>query len=449
MPRGLLYILLSLFFAFHLNAHSQDVYTDDIPELKAEGVGIYIEDLSTGDVVLDVNGEIPMIPASTTKLITTATVLETHDIDERFSTVFSIVGSIKDSTLIGNLIIQPSGDPTLNSSYLKGTTVPFDSIAHILSDLGINRIEGEILIDTPKDLEFSIPKGWKDTDLMHPYGTGHHALNYRDNKMAFSYPGSVTTPHTPGIIVRRHPKGKGGVRVERKAGSSVFDVYASPKKKINLTVANPLPDSAFVYALRNSLAMNGISIEGKKLNHKGKQREIYRHQSPTFGEILKNMMLRSDNLYAEGMLRVLAPNGTRSDALNFERKFWYDNGIDTCGLALNDGSGLSRDNRIAPYVFADVLVWMIDNGRYASQYLSMFPRAGQNGTLRNFLKGTELEGRLVAKTGSVNGVQCYAGYMLNPYGMPTHVVVIMINDFDVNRTRLKYQLQQLLLKKLL
>ena len=82
-------------------------------------------------------------------------------------------------------------------------------------------------------------------------------------------------------------------------------------------------------------------------------------------------------------------------------------------------------------------------------FLKMFPRAGETGTLKSFLNDTSLQGRFVAKTGSLNKVQCYAGYMLDELGVPTHVVVVMINGFKENRAKLKETLQNLLIQNLI
>jgi D-alanyl-D-alanine carboxypeptidase/D-alanyl-D-alanine-endopeptidase (penicillin-binding protein 4) len=79
-------------------------------------------------------------------------------------------------------------------------------------------------------------------------------------------------------------------------------------------------------------------------------------------------------------------------------------------------------------------------------YVSFFPLAGQDGTLRNFLKGTSLDDYIALKTGSMRGVQAYAGYKLDDNYMPTHVVVIIINGFGDNRTNVKKATDKFLLE---
>ena len=76
-------------------------------------------------------------------------------------------------------------------------------------------------------------------------------------------------------------------------------------------------------------------------------------------------------------------------------------------------------------------------------YVSLFPRAGCEGTVKRLLKGTPLEGRLVLKSGSMNKVQSYAGYLLDDDGRTTHVVVFMANGFK-DRANLKLRLEKFL-----
>lgn len=89
---------------------------------------------------------------------------------------------------------------------------------------------------------------------------------------------------------------------------------------------------------------------------------------------------------------------------------------------------------------ADVLRHMSGNPYYAS----FFPLAGQEGTLKKFLAGTPLDGEIAMKTGSMNGIQCYAGYKLDSEYAPTHIVVVMMNRLS-NRASARAALQKLLL----
>ena len=111
------------------------------------------------------------------------------------------------------------------------------------------------------------------------------------------------------------------------------------------------------------------------------------------------------------------------------------------GVNIVDGSGLSRQNRVTANFMAHVLADRAKNPYYAS----FFPLAGQEGTLKNFLAATPLEGYVAMKTGSMNGIQCYAGYKLDDDYVPTHVIVVIMNELR-DRTRAREAVKTALLK---
>lgn len=444
------YKLIFLLLSLCLSSAGQEVYRSDLPDVDASSVGVYIENLETGNVVFDVNGELPMTPASVTKLVTAASVLQHVDTAYRYHTLFVADGPVADGVLNGNIRIIPSGDPTLESCHFPDYAGVADSVANAMLDMGIRKVRGQIIVEAGTETDFSIPFGWTDSDAVWPYGAGHHALNYKDNRVLLSMPSATIEPAVPGVKIMRVKKRRGAPMVSRKPSDMTVTVCCGPKQRVQTNIANPSPEAAFAHAFRLSLNAHGIDVVGQNLGEqKGSGQTLYVHLSPSVVDILRSMMIRSDNLMAEASLRLLAPGRSRADALNVEMQTWVENGIDVGGMKINDGSGLSRSNAISPYVLADVLVWMLDNSQYVNEYISMFPVAGVSGTLRSFLKGTDLEGRFVAKTGSVDGVQCYAGYLLNEYGMPTHVVVVMVNGFTCSRAALKSSIEEMLLEKLL
>ncbi|MDE5962193.1 MAG: D-alanyl-D-alanine carboxypeptidase, partial [Duncaniella sp.] len=168
--------------------------------------------------------------------------------------------------------------------------------------------------------------------------------------------------------------------------------------------------------------------------------------SSPFGEIMQSLMFRSDNLMAEGMLRALTPGGTRADAIMEEQAVWSMAGISAHGINIVDGSGLSRDNRLTARFLGDVYTYMATDS-FSNDYLILFPKAGFDGTMKNFLVSTPLAGRVAMKTGSMKGVQRYGGYLFDENGFPTHVMVFMANNFRCSRAALKKEIERLLLEK--
>ena len=158
---------------------------------------------------------------------------------------------------------------------------------------------------------------------------------------------------------------------------------------------------------------------------------------------MRSLMVRSDNLFAEGMLRSIAPDGTRKSALQRQKEIWATRGVNPRYTIINDGSGLTRANRLSARFIGDVLEWMAQSPM-ADTYTSFFPKAGKEGTMRGFLSKSPLSGKIALKTGSVSSVQCSAGYKLDDNGKASHVVVILVNGFFCKRPQVREGAENLL-----
>ena len=156
-------------------------------------------------------------------------------------------------------------------------------------------------------------------------------------------------------------------------------------------------------------------------------------------------MMRSDNQYAEAMLRTLAvlqgKGGSTVNGAKVNTDLWTRSHAPMEGVHIEDGSGLSRSNRVTANFMTHVLKTMWTD----PYYVSFFPLAGQEGTLRNFLKDTPLDSYIAMKTGSMNGIQCYAGYKLNDDYEPTHTVVVILNQMP-DRAEARKAVSNMLLK---
>lgn len=415
------------------------------PGTFADVAGLYVIDLSTGEVISEMNGNRQFIPASVTKAVTTATVMCLKDSSERFVTPVVALGKVSRGTLDGNVVVSCSGDPTIESRHFGETHGIADSIAAGLKSLGIYRITGKVIIDKAAFHDSGIPAGWMAEDLTEPYGAELQAANFADNCVGLRLPSAATSPSTPGIKIETKG-GKGRARLSRDRNSRNLTLTgAIPRKGLSVRIANPQPSSTLLAAIERKLSSEGIEVEHGNVKPKGGTELVYTHVSPRFVDIMRSLMVRSDNLMAEGMLRTLAPGDSRDEALGEELDTWRDNDIDLSGVVLEDGSGLSRNNRMTPRFLCEVLEWMAGS-LVAPSYVRLFPRTGSEGTVRNFLKGTPLEGHMVLKTGSMRGVQSYAGYYIGDAGVPTHAVVVMANNFKCDRGRLRSTITDVLME---
>lgn len=438
-----IYILLFISF-FIPCAHAQDLL--GIEGEEATSIGVYIKEIASDEVLYDFNSELALTPASVMKVVTSATALSLLGEDFCFTTDVELRGT-KDASGVwrGDLVIHSSGDPTIDSENLKTGKSFCDSICAAIRRRGITAINGRIIVEQAMKDAGPVLR-WELEDVAWPYGAGHFGFNYRDNTCTLYPLTGETRPRVPGLEV----KVKGGADrndIVRGIGSNVVTVYATntTNKKWSLLASVPDPSAMFTARLTTMLSNQGIKVSGKRSERAAAKAEvIYTHRSPKACDILRSLMVRSDNLFAEGMLRALAPAGTRDAAIKREKDLWSNRGVDPSCSIIFDGSGLTRGNRLQPRFLADILEWMVESPK-ARTFVSFFPKAGMDGTLSGFLANTGLKGKLALKTGSINAVQCYAGYKLDDNGMPTHIIVVMVNGFFCKRSKLIKSIEQLMI----
>ena len=218
-------------------------------------------------------------------------------------------------------------------------------------------------------------------------------------------------------------------------------------------VAVPDPALAFVYMLRDALVKRGVKIDGRvrTLNARSGVSivpdspagpmpiEIASLQSPPFSLIAAHTLKPSQNQYTELILRTLgktqppspgdAPRARDNEDAGLEvvMSFLRQAGVGESEIALNDGSGLSRNDLISANTTVQLLTFMTKH-RYFAQFRDALPIAGVDGTLRTRMRGTPAEGNVRAKTGSLSSVASLSGYVTTAAG--EHLVFsMMLNNY--------------------
>ena len=118
--------------------------------------------------------------------------------------------------------------------------------------------------------------------------------------------------------------------------------------------------------------------------------------------------------------------------------------MDTQGLSLHDGSGLSQYNAITPRQMVFLLKYMKLESGYFDDFYNSMAIAGETGTIRNMFKGTVAEGQLRAKSGTVNRVKAYAGYVKTKSGREIAFSMV-VNNFSCKSREAKAKLEQLMI----
>ncbi len=366
------------------------------PRLPAGSMAVMVSDLATGKILASYNIEKPLTPASIMKSVTIASLSDVSKPGSEWLTNVNIDGKIDgEGNLIGNLIVEGSGDPTINSTTWPKSEDFVEEIVEGLKKKGIKNIEGRILINESYFAGESIPASWASGDLAHAYGTGSHAFNFRNNAS--------------------------GKRAEKN------------------------PAGIFGNVLRKRLSESGITVKDSTLKE-GSAKVLLTHKSAEMRDIMRSCMNRSDNLFAETFLRkfgkISGGDGSTADAAEREMEYWRKKRPQITGVEIVDGSGLSRKNKVTALFMENVLT----DKKNDVDYVSYFPLAGQEGTLRKFLADTPLDSYIAMKTGSMSGIQCYAGYKLDDDFAPTHAVVVIVNNFTCDRAYLRKQIETLLLR---
>jgi D-alanyl-D-alanine carboxypeptidase/D-alanyl-D-alanine-endopeptidase (penicillin-binding protein 4) len=162
----------------------------------------------------------------------------------------------------------------------------------------------------------------------------------------------------------------------------------------------------------------------------GDARLVYSQQSLTLAEIIRLVNKFSSNVMARMLLLTLgreatgAPGSTASGA-QAVRDFLAERGIRAPALVIENGSGLSRVERITAEGLADVLL-DAHRSQYMPEFAASLPLSATDGTLRRRFRTPEMQGRLRMKTGSLEGVSALAGYVHAASGR-TYVAVIILN----------------------
>lgn len=368
--------------------------------VNAETTAVLVKNLQTGEVLASHNADASLLPASIMKTVTIAALLKEAGPNEQFHTRVYADGQIADGKIKGDLVIIGGGDPTLGANCLPESADIGEEIVDVLKNLGIKEIEGCVRIDTSFYKGPACPPSWVKEDRRESYGTGSHALNFRRNA----------------------------------AGSRA--------------VSNP--EVIFARYIESALNSTGIKTSGTKIDSEWLHGEaeaqlLLDHVSDIYAEVMRSCMMRSDNLFAENLLRTFAlargKEGSTADGAAEMMNYWSHHGVPLKGVNIIDGSGLSRSNRVTADFISEILNMMNAD----EDYSTFMPLAGQEGTMSDFLKDTALDSYVAMKTGSMRGIQCYAGYKLDEYFAPTHTIVIIMNGIG-SRQQARHAAERLLLE---
>lgn len=400
----------------------------------ASELGVAIFDLEMGEEVYTYNPDTPRILASNTKLFTTAAALDELGPGFFFETEVRLRGELRDGTFFGELAIVGGGDPNLSGRHYFGDSFgAFREWARRLRQLGIERLEGDIWLDQGFFDEVLVHPDWPRDQLTRWYEAPVSALSFNDNCVLVKVrPGAraglpAEVEVVPPLSLFRVESSarttakasQQRVHIDRSAGAvlKVTGQIYRRTESIDQWITVPDPVSYFGAALRQALREEGLEVTGqlrptRTLEGTG-WRTVQTHRTDLL-TTLEVINKRSQNFYAESLLKVLGAkvcnDGTWAGGLRVVDEFLAELGLDRGGLALADGSGMSRNNRSTPEQVVHLLQHMFEH-RWSKEYLASLPYSGER-DLRweKRLAESPYRGNVLAKTGSLSGVSTLSGY---------------------------------------
>ena len=462
--------MLSIITAILLNI---SLLTGNPATSKAK-ISVMVKDLADDRIIEQYQPSKPATPASVTKLLTTATALETLGENFCFSTKVVYSGEVIDSVLYGDLIVLGNIDPTLGAPDKK---IPLEqSASQLMKDWvarlhqkGIKSIHGRIIADMSKLSDEGYNPHWPEEDIGNYYAPAIWGLNYMRNTLEiYLHSGDIGSV---AYVLRTNPQVEGlEVNSTVVCSSTKRDLaYVSGEAMGSTrTLRGEIPSGRGEFRVKGDLPNPGIQLAGdlqaaieaaggevtgqahyvlKSAAADVPLKRVFIHHSQSLREIIKVTNEESNNLYAESLGRYMAAmrheHSTADQASDLVYAFWANRQMSMKGCVLKDCCGLTPENKLTATMLVDLLSYMYRGKQWKAWYGSL-PVSGKTGTLTSFLDGTPLEGRVHAKSGTITGTKGYAGYIEREDG-GMWVFAVMVSDCNASSSVLQEAIENYLL----
>lgn len=410
-------------------------------------VGMVVVPLDGARPLVSHNAEVAFNPASTMKLVTTYAALSVLGADYRWHTAIAMRGRLDGEVLHGDLVLRGGGDPKL---VIEDMT---ELVARLRAS-GLREIRGDLVIDDTLYDVGDVPVEAFDGDPSQPYNVRPYAalMNFKATKVVVRPDGagvSITLdPPLADVALVNDVKLVRGPCRFGVAGLAVRD--AGPESKPAIRVAGSYSsgcgeqatmvavlnhrqfiDGFFRAAWRNAGgAWAGRTVVERRLPRDLPQ--LAQWTSPrTLADVVRDINKFSNNVMARQVMLHAAAGPADATPVTIERArlavigWLRRRGLLSPELVIDNGSGLSRQERISPAALARLLVDAARNDP-SGVFVDSLPVAGVDGTMKHRLRDHPVAGRAWIKTGSLNGVRSIAGYVDAASGR-RYAVVMLIN----------------------
>ena len=477
-------VLLCLLLCLHLLAGAQTPapvkWLLQAPYMRGASFSLVVKDVQEGRTVYCYDTDRLQSPASVLKTVATATALEILGEDYRYPTALEYDGILENGTLEGNLYIKGSGDPSLGSSHFAlGQNKFLSTWIAALQKAGIKHITGSVISDESIFDTEGVSIKWLREDMGNYYAPGSYGISIFDNMYKLSLQTGAagtrpvlkgTEPDIPFIRFKNYlkaaPVSSDSAYIIGAPLDDVRYLYGVlPANREAYVLKGDIPDPALYLAryLTDQLQQKGIRVDGSPSCYrieveenrwkKGERKEIVTTSSPTLREIASVCNHVSHNLYADALVKTvgLQYKPRRNEMISsfgrgvqVVKEYWEKKGLDVFPLRMNDGSGLAPADKVSAGFMGELLVYMATESAVSDAFIASLPQAGIEGSVRNFLKGSKLQGKAHLKSGGITGVRSYAGYITKDG--KTYAVAVFSNNYSCPMSRMTRALEKLLLQ---
>lgn len=433
-------ILLQLnLFSADINKFIRDFKSK--PGNESTNISVSIRSMSSGHEVYNHFSEMNLPPASTLKLLTTATAMEYLSGKYKFETMIFSNGRVNDGKVLGDVLIEAIGDPSFGSPRFKES--PFEQILSTLKEYEIHTIEGSLKVLNNDKVTF--PVEWLAGDIGNYYGAFANNFNYKENLFTVYFNGGTKVGDPAGIANINPFDDSWRIRNDVKTGEAgtgdkvnilnlpfsndMSFVGTVPLNAKNFAVKGAIPNvnKIFTDSLKAYLEANGIKVSNRVFPENLQNEELGSVLSPDIFTIAKETNFRSVNLFADGLANFMWESESKSYN-EFLKTFWKEKGVNLSSHSFFDGSGLSPLNTLSCKSLTSVLYQMRNN----QDFITTIPIVGKDGTVASLGKTTK--NLILAKSGSITGTRNYSGYFTSLTGKK-YAFSIFTNGFTEDQSK--------------
>jgi serine-type D-Ala-D-Ala carboxypeptidase/endopeptidase (penicillin-binding protein 4) len=432
------------------------------PVAQQASWGIHVVDLKTGATIYTKNAEQFFVPASNTKLFSTALALTRLGPDYRFRTTITSPEKPDQAGRVSGLRFVGGGDPNLSGrslpyAYKSEPANPLrfvEQFADQLLEQGLRFVDGDVVGDDSAYAYEPFPDGWALDDPVYDYGVPVSALFLNDGMFTMRItpttlgqpPTIDCSPMPEGLVI--HNRATTGIitklKFDRLPGSNELTVTGSVADEHEEALGMEDPTWFAASALRQALMKRGVRVAGiARVEHTAAPGvALLTHDSAPLAQNLGPLNKESINLHAEVALlevaRVRSGIGSRENAIDEMKTFLEEIGVEDRQYKFVDGSGLSRYTLLTPVTITKLLTYMYKSDN-RDAWMSTLPVGGEDGTLAKRFSGSRVASQVKAKTGSMTHVNALSGYA------GRYAFSILVNNSNHQSSAVRRVIDQLVL----